>query len=774
MEVAPAMSQSESALSLRRDALALLTLALVLTILLAPMLAAPSGMAPGLPGEDGATQWLHWRVFGARWLRQGIIPLWNPHILCGVPFVGGWQSALFYPPNLLFLAMPPGVAARWSVWLHWQLAALFAYGLARTLGAARPGAWIAGLMFTLGAPNALRVYAGHWGATCAIPWLPLILLAFERILIGPNRVGWTLAGALAVAMQFLAGAPQYAAFSAVAAGLCAAARLLTAPRQSLRPAFFACAALVAMYALGCGLAAVQIVPGLAAASRGARAARVCLAWNNLFSWPPEGMLSLVIPRFFGGADSVYWGRYNLWEMCAYAGAAAVVLALAGLRSGRQALSLGLASLALAALAMGEHTGLFEALAGFGGPFASLRGPAKFLMPLTLCLAMLTGLGVTRCLAAVGSPARSRAAARAAWLAGGLAAALLALTAVCHSSLWIPLQETLSKAMQRQRLQGRLSVEPGVDQKAAQIEISRSALWLGLTAAALVLAARGKTRLASAALPVIVALDMAVFAWPHVAPGRAMFDTAQASVPREIAAWLSAQPGASRVQFASRYVNAAMSAGVDTPEGVEPAPPRLYHEFFRNAIGASPDIPPSIYQFTSCAPAIERWTACRYACLPVPRAMAGRPIPWPVLFRASQMEVLDRPGGPFPRCYVAASAAPGKDGSLEPSAPAGPEPVYTPDGPNAVRILAPDAPSGGGLVVLNAWDPGWRASVDGRPADLLRAHHAFMFIPLSPGRHTVELAYHPPEFKIGALASACALAVALLAALASRARRRTAG
>ena len=69
------MNQPETS-SPRRDALALLTLALVLTVVLAPMLTAPSDTAPGLAGEDGATQWLHWRVFGARWLRQGGAPVY--------------------------------------------------------------------------------------------------------------------------------------------------------------------------------------------------------------------------------------------------------------------------------------------------------------------------------------------------------------------------------------------------------------------------------------------------------------------------------------------------------------------------------------------------------------------------------------------------------------------------------------------------------------------------------------------------------------------------
>jgi hypothetical protein len=37
--------------------------------------------------------------------RRGLIPLWNPHQFCGAPFIANGQSAFFYPPNWLFLAL---------------------------------------------------------------------------------------------------------------------------------------------------------------------------------------------------------------------------------------------------------------------------------------------------------------------------------------------------------------------------------------------------------------------------------------------------------------------------------------------------------------------------------------------------------------------------------------------------------------------------------------------------------------------------------------------
>ena len=39
--------------------------------------------------------------FAAEWWRRGIVPLWNPYLFAGAPFVGDIQSGIFYPLNLL-------------------------------------------------------------------------------------------------------------------------------------------------------------------------------------------------------------------------------------------------------------------------------------------------------------------------------------------------------------------------------------------------------------------------------------------------------------------------------------------------------------------------------------------------------------------------------------------------------------------------------------------------------------------------------------------------
>jgi hypothetical protein len=54
----------------------------------------------------------------------------------------------------------------------------------------------------------------------------------------------------------------------------------------------------------------------------------------------------------------------------------------------------------------------------------------------------------------------------------------------------------------------------------------------------------------------------------------------------------------------------------------------------------------------------------------------------------------------------------------------------------------DAPEGGFLVLNDAWHPWWRAEVDGRPTDILKADVLFRAVQVGPGTHHVHFAFEP--------------------------------
>ena len=87
------------------------------------------------------------------------------------------------------------------------------------------------------------------------------------------------------------------------------------------------------------------------------------------------------------------------------------------------------------------------------------------------------------------------------------------------------------------------------------------------------------------------------------------------------------------------------------------------------------------------------------------------------------------------------------------------------------IVQADLMQDGYLVLLDSDYPGWQVTVNGQPAEILNANHAFRAVALGPGRHNVAFFYDPVSFRLGAWLSisTAALASALFAA-ASQSRK----
>lgn len=57
-----------------------------------------------------------------------------------------------------------------------------------------------------------------------------------------------------------------------------------------------------------------------------------------------------------------------------------------------------------------------------------------------------------------------------------------------------------------------------------------------------------------------------------------------------------------------------------------------------------------------------------------------------------------------------------------------------------------------------FDPGWQATVDGRPTKLLKINIGFTGLMLSPGLHTLEMQYKPPLLILGLIFSGCGFTI----------------
>jgi hypothetical protein len=62
--------------------------------------------------------------------------------------------------------------------------------------------------------------------------------------------------------------------------------------------------------------------------------------------------------------------------------------------------------------------------------------------------------------------------------------------------------------------------------------------------------------------------------------------------------------------------------------------------------------------------------------------------------------------------------------------------------NTEIVVEADAPNGGLVVLNDVWHPWWRATVDGAPAEILKANVLFRAVVVPAGKHTVRFSFHP--------------------------------
>jgi Bacterial membrane protein YfhO len=197
---------------------------------------------------DLITSFYPFHAFAARAVHEGSLPLWNPHILAGAPFLANAQSALLYPPNFLYYLLPVPVA--WAVCLFIRMfaCALFMTLFVRSIGGTKTGSIVSGIVYS--SCGFMTAWQGQALGDAAI-WLPLICYSIVRLRGYPSKRNIVLT-AFAFAMPILAGHPETTAHSALV-GSALVAVLWNTDRRFLR--YFATAAVLAI-----GLAAVQIFP----------------------------------------------------------------------------------------------------------------------------------------------------------------------------------------------------------------------------------------------------------------------------------------------------------------------------------------------------------------------------------------------------------------------------------------------------------------------------------------------------------------------------------
>jgi hypothetical protein len=732
-------------------------------------------------------------------LLRGELPLWDPWTESGASILGQTTPGLFHPFTLLYLALPFDLAFKLNHLLPLLLAGISAWLLARKLGASSWAALAAGAAYA-GSGYLVSQAGANLPYAIGPATVPLALFLFLRFLEKPSagRLFWA---GLVLGSCELAGEPQSMLLAGVIGSVYAVARDLLgaqgegrwrrAGKTSLWIASWGASALL--------LAAPAAAPSVAELLRSTRTAGPSELERNWFIVVPSRMAGLLVPHAFddtpaGDDAGGHFREYFAFESTSFAdsiflGPAALLLAAWGALSGRKGRFLLAGAAVLVCASAGPALGVADVLNRVVPGLRFFRYAEKLIGPASLLLALCAALGADAAFASRRRAAHLAAQAAALALAM-LGASLLLARGAAGFDRW--------------------AIDQGIEHLPGAAPLLRQALREGLHSAALLLAPLALGALVCAARPLLLQVGPALAALCCLAAPFAALPGLLHTVPMEmmhqpplLAEELIKQagpsPGRWRLYVDPRRAPLMRSFGDRTGHmlGVRMMLQPQFESLF-GIEGAAP-------YFSSLD---ETYTQAIFAALePVFRVLRVRFAVYgswelsPAEARRRRMVRLDSgfwaagfPLQPQASLLAGTIVAPGLPGAMallrDPafnprreaillegpgarSLDAGPFPPGR--GSLALRELSPektrielDAPHQGFLLTSTHFDPGWRATIDGAPAPMLRADLVAggLFVP--SGKHLIELRYWPPGFTAGLVSFfAAAVAFGVLFALTRR-------
>lgn len=330
-------------------------------------------------------------------LTRGILPLWNPWIFSGTPFVGNPQMWPLYPVSALLRFLPAPQFLTGSCVLHVFLAGIFTFfWLAR--GRARLQFWpatLGALGYMLG--GYLVAKAQYPNMLQALAYVPLILWCVERLVMKPGITASVLLG-LALGLQLLAAHAQVTLYTIYLGIIYGVFVLATSDKRQIVPTLGSSlfGGAVAL-ALSCG----QWLPTVEAQRLANRQALPLLDVNRLHLSAVE-IGNFIQPWRFGSPlRGDYVGPSAFWETACYAGSVTVVLALLFLatrlrrNSAHRAEAVFWFAVAVGSiwLALGSQAGLFRVAYAVVPGFRLFHDPARLLLGAAIALPVLGAFGL---------------------------------------------------------------------------------------------------------------------------------------------------------------------------------------------------------------------------------------------------------------------------------------------------------------------------------------------------------------------------------------------
>lgn len=732
----------------RYDLLPLLTLAVAVLLFFGPVILGRAWIPAG--GGDLVSFIFPMYRFAGESLSRGEIPLWNPYLYAGAPFIADNQSGVFYPINLLLFLLLPDfsfLAIEGLVILHIFMAGLTMYFCLRWLQPEdplrRPSAVLGGLAFMFS--GVFVNHIGNLNLIAVVAWLPLIFICLHRAIRSQQpraRIGWALAGGAVFGLSTLAGHGQMTFLIAAFLGFYALYQTVAARQWSAIPLFL----LIGI--VGLATAAISLAPALESINQTVRA-EYDLSRTGSYSLTWRALIGLAAPDFFGRGIYRFWGP---WSRVEYGYLGILPWLLAGLavviRPSRRTLFFLISIMLFLLLALGANTPIYPLLLRVT-PVFPFQAPARFVLLAGFCVAVLAATGLdTLC----GPPLPRRPMN---YFLGGATAVLVAILIIMT---WEMTRLNDAAPERQEQMSRAILVFAGLAAVSMLFILARLRGWLspGLFAmmAILLLAidliGLGRHVEIDWHDPTLgFATDSVAMAYVRSDPGIHRVDIASG--------WQPSLPQMARLFSIGGVYNPLELANYSVYAGsVGYRGSHLYNLMGVKYVIAAKDRPPGDTNFLVPVFADDPDVDVYLNTLALPRVMllnsAEVVASHDAAFEATHRSDFDPSTTVILEEGQVLSQEPGKSVVM----------ISRYDLNQASFEVTTDRPAY--LLLTDIYHPDWQATVDGRSEPIQIADYAFRAVYLEPGQHTVQFRYSPVGWWIGLSISLLAWLIILVAAI----------
>jgi len=335
---------------------------------------------------DPVRQQYPWRELIISLEKKLELPLWNPYNFAGTPLLANFQSAPFYPLNILFFMMP--FATAWSLLVFFGplLGGIFLYSYLNNLKLSKWSSALGGFVFAF---SGFSVAWMEWGTVTHVGlWLPLILLSIDKLFLNKKSLKWIFIYLFSLISSFFAGHLQIFFYLFIFSWIYFLARWFQFGLKKKILFLF-----IILNSLFIILTAVQWIPTLQFIFLSARNVDVVDFNNPGWFVPWQHLIQFIAPDFFGNPTTLnYWGVWNYGELVGYVGIVPLILALFVMFYRRDRKTLFFGTLFFLSIIFSFPTFFAKIPYILKIPFLATAQPTRLLFVADFTLAILSALG----------------------------------------------------------------------------------------------------------------------------------------------------------------------------------------------------------------------------------------------------------------------------------------------------------------------------------------------------------------------------------------------